>query len=271
MKSIRKGCLLILIALAIIITGFYSVTININGHDTTEETNNSVRAGVNEELMESIPVADDISISENAVFEVNSAPKIIHYKKGYIKQQIVIKEKANTKSKTLKTVFVNKKIKYRKYNKKWARVKCGKIKGFIQRKYISKKKLTKKDIYKRLFGYVPSDFELNEMLLVAMSESGNTEPIIGIERVIEAMINRVHLKKFTPTTLYGVLHQGQHFARVKDGSIYRFTINNRTRKAWNNILKRGYVIDNKVCFWAANDYLSCCEPAYIIGHHYFGY
>lgn len=271
MKSINKGCLLILIAFAVIITGFYSVIINTNGHDTTEETNNSVRAGVNEELAESIPVADDITVSENIVIEVASAPKVIPYKKGYINQQIDIKVKPKTKSKSLKTVFVNKKIKYSKYNKKWVRVKLGKTEGFVQKKYVSKKKLTKKDIYKRLFGYVPSDFELNEMLLVAMSESGNTEPIIGIERVIEAMINRVHLKKFTPTTLYGVLHQGQHFARVKDGSIYRFTINNRTRKAWNNILKRGYVIDNKVCFWAANDYLSCSEPAYIIGRHYFGY
>lgn len=264
---------LIAFAMIIVLGIFISYYLLACGKEITEEPNVTVISGANEELASMIPDTDDVSISENETIEVSAstAPKVNFYKKGYTSQQINIKAKPKDKSKTLKTLSINKKIKYMKHNKKWVRVKYGDVEGYVRKKYISKKKLTNDDILVKLFGYAPSDSEINEMLLVAMSEAGNTEPIEGIERVIEAMINRVHLKKFKPTTLYGILHQGNHFARVKDGSIYRFTINKRTKKAWKNILKRGYVIDNKVCFWGSKGYLSCGEPAYKLGHHYFCY
>ena len=62
-------------------------------------------------------------------------------KKGYInKDKISVRKSPKKKSGKVATLKLNKKIKYKKYNKTWAVIKFNKNKlGFVPKKYISKK------------------------------------------------------------------------------------------------------------------------------------
>lgn len=123
---------------------------------------------------------------------------------------------------------------------------------------------------KAIFGYAPSDDEITLMLRVAMAECGNTEPMDGIERVIEVIANRVKSGRF-PDTITEVAYQRYQFETVTTGAIWRYEINDKVKQAWENILNHGYCNDTQVLFFTAGGYNPYCEPAYKIGHHYFGY
>lgn len=131
------------------------------------------------------------------------------------------------------------------------------------------KETANEEILQNLFGYVPSDMEISLLLQIAQAESGNTEPITGIERVIEVIANRCRDGRF-PNTITGVVTQRNQFETYSNGA-WQNTPNERVRKAWDNILQRGSCVDTSVCFFTAGRYNPYCRPAYVIGHHYFGY
>lgn len=122
----------------------------------------------------------------------------------------------------------------------------------------------------QLFGYVPSDDEIMLTKRVAMAEAGNTEPIEGIERVIEVIANRVRSNKF-PNTITEVCYQKHQFQTVIEGTIWKYEINDNVEEAWNNLVERGYCVDEYVLFFTAGYYNPYCIPGYKLGHHYFGY
>lgn len=126
------------------------------------------------------------------------------------------------------------------------------------------------DIISDLLRYTPSENEISLMKRIAMAESGNTESIIGIERVMEVIINRVNSPKF-PNTITGVAYQKNQFQTVTEGTIWKHNVNSKVKKAYNNIIKRGDCVDNRVLFFTAGGYNPYCVPAYKLGNHYFGY
>lgn len=126
------------------------------------------------------------------------------------------------------------------------------------------------EVYISLFGYIPSDTEIEILLRVTMAECGNTEPLDGVERVIEVIANRCRDKRF-PSTITEVAYQRNQFETVSTGRIWRYTVNERVKAAWDNVLSRGYCVDQAVAFFTAGGYNAYCRPAYKIGNHYFGY
>ena len=124
--------------------------------------------------------------------------------------------------------------------------------------------------YKAIFGYVPSENETQLLLAVTMAECGNTEPDVGIERVIEVIANRCRDGRF-PSTITEVCYQRNQFETVSTGAIYRYKVNERVERAYQAVLERGYCSDKQVCFFTAGTYNAYCRPAYVIGNHYFGY
>lgn len=124
--------------------------------------------------------------------------------------------------------------------------------------------------YKAIFGYVPSENETQLLLAVTMAECGNTEPDVGIERVIEVIANRCRDGRF-PSTITEVCYQRGQFETVSTGAIYRYKVNERVERAYQAVVERGYCSDKQVCFFTAGGYNSYCRPAYVIGNHYFGY
>lgn len=124
--------------------------------------------------------------------------------------------------------------------------------------------------YKAIFGYVPSENETQLLLAVTMAECGNTEPDVGIERVIEVIANRCRDGRF-PSTITEVCYQRGQFETVSTGAIYRYKVNERVERAYQAVLERGYCSDKQVTFFTAGGYNAYCRPAYRIGNHYFGY
>ena len=139
-----------------------------------------------------------------------------------------------------------------------------------ERQRLEKEKAALEEKYKAIFGYVPSEDEIQLLLAVTMAECGNTEPGTGIERVIEVIANRCRDGRF-PSTITEVCYQRNQFETVSTGAIWRYEVNERVRQAWNNILSRGKCMDESVAFFTAGGYNRYCRPAYKIGNHYFGY
>lgn len=139
-----------------------------------------------------------------------------------------------------------------------------------RRQRLEEEKASLEEKYISLFGYVPSEDETQLLLAVTMAECGNTEPELGIERVIEVIANRCRNDRF-PSTITEVCYQRNQFETVSTGRIWRYEVNDRVRAAWDNILARGYCVDPNVAFFTAGGYNAYCRPAYKIGNHYFGY
>jgi len=139
-----------------------------------------------------------------------------------------------------------------------------------RRKKLEKEQKALEEKYKAIFGYVPSEDEARLLLAVTMAECGNTEPDVGIERVIEVIANRCRDGRF-PSTITEVCYQRNQFETVSTGAIYRYKVNERVERAYQAVLERGYCSDKQVCFFTAGGYNPYCRPAYRIGNHYFGY
>lgn len=130
-------------------------------------------------------------------------------------------------------------------------------------------KKSMKEKLKKIFGYVPTWNEIMFQLRHVQAECGNTEPIEGIERVIEVGANRCRSSKF-PNTLYEVYSQPGQYETHSNGR-WQGNVNERVMQAWNNVLERGYCRDTNVLFFTAGGYNGYCRPGYVIHNHYFGY
>ena len=76
--------------------------------------------------------------------ETKEKVQTIKYKNGWIKVDLVnVRKKPNLHSKIITTYKYNTKIKYITYNKKWVQLRYKKQNAFINKKYISKKKMPK--------------------------------------------------------------------------------------------------------------------------------
>lgn len=121
----------------------------------------------------------------------------------------------------------------------------------------------------QIFGYMPTSDAIDNAKRVAMAESGNTESIEGIERVLEVIANRCRSGRF-PNTIDEVITQKYQFQTVTEGTIWKYEVNDKVEQAWQNILDRGYCVDEQVLFFTAGGYNPYCVPMYKLGNHYFG-
>jgi len=71
--------------------------------------------------------------------------KVEKFKKGWLKDYTKIMENPKKSSQVLTTYPFNKKVKYTNYNKKWVKIKYKKGYAYIQKRFISKKKLKPTD------------------------------------------------------------------------------------------------------------------------------
>lgn len=142
-----------------------------------------------------------------------------------------------------------------------------------ERQRLEEKKKIKEAYEQRLiaiFGYLPTTDAIYRGKCVCMAEGGNTETVIGLERIFEVLANRCRSSRF-PNTIDEVIYQRGQFETVTTGRIWQYEINDKVEQAWDNLIDRGYCNDNKVLFFTAGGYNPYCVPAYKLGNHYFGY
>lgn len=142
-----------------------------------------------------------------------------------------------------------------------------------ERQRLEEKKKAKKAYEQRLiaiFGYLPTTDATYRGKCVCMAEGGNTETVIGLERIFEVLANRCRSSRF-PNTIDEVIYQRGQFETVSTGRMWKYEVNEKVEKAWNNLIERGYCIDSQVLFFTAGGYNEYCIPAYRLGNHYFGY
>lgn len=121
-----------------------------------------------------------------------------------------------------------------------------------------------------IFGYLPTKDAIYRGKCVCMSEGGNTESVIGLERIFEVLANRCRSSRF-PNTIDEVIYQRGQFETVSTGRMWKYEVNEKVEEAWENLISRGYCKDDKVLFFTAGGYNEYCVPGYKLGNHYFGY
>ena len=99
--------------------------------------------------VESVAAHDDETGKQETTTEIPTTTQIKKqkkkYKTAYIKaNDLNLRKKPKTKSKSITRLFYGKKIKFIKVNKKWSKIKVNKKVGYVQTKYITTKKLKSK-------------------------------------------------------------------------------------------------------------------------------
>lgn len=124
---------------------------------------------------------------------------------------------------------------------------------------------------KKVFGYIPSDDEVLLFKLVAMHESGNTEPHEGIVALMSCFANRVARDDRFEDTIIGVAYHPGQMTCVTDGSIWDYSVNSKVEAAWEDLINGGYKRHPRIVAWTAGYYNPYFKAAYPIGGHCFGY
>ena len=109
---------------------------------------------------------------------------------------------------------------------------------------------------------------LETLAICVEAEAGNQD-LLGKRLVADVILNRVESPRF-PDTIEGVISQKYQFTTYWDGSMDAITEpSEETFEAVNMELRSR--LDEDILFFTAGDYNTYCEPAYIVGDHYFGY
>ena len=122
-----------------------------------------------------------------------------------------------------------------------------------------------------LFGYVPADWEWEYLYRAVKVESGYLEPDNGVMAVVYVIANRCRSDKF-PNTIYEVLSQRNQFETWSNGNIQNC---NYVEDYFIDIVSDVIAEDpypeyHDLLYFTSGYYNPYCEPAFVIGHHYFG-
>ena len=118
------------------------------------------------------------------------------------------------------------------------------------------------------FGYVPTDEELDLFYRTVQAECGNTEPYDGIGAVADVIANRCRSDIF-PDTLTEVITQENQFTSWSNGAIAEAEVQPWVYEICDAHISDGAVYDD-IYYFTAGYYNPYCEPAFVIGNHYFG-
>lgn len=111
------------------------------------------------------------------------------------------------------------------------------------------------------------EYDSLEMLARCVEAEAGNQGLLGKRLVVDVILNRVDSEQF-PDTVEGVISQRGQFA-VYPNAMDRVTVSDETREAIR--LEIESKTDDRILFFAAHNYVSCCTPAYQHGDHYFGY
>lgn len=118
------------------------------------------------------------------------------------------------------------------------------------------------------FGYIPTDEEIDLFYRTVQAECGNTEPDDGIGAVADVIANRCRSDIF-PDTLTEVITQENQFTTWGNGAIEAAVIQPWVYEICDDHISEGAVYDD-IYYFTAGYYNPYCEPAFVIGNHYFG-
>ena len=118
------------------------------------------------------------------------------------------------------------------------------------------------------FGYVPTEEELDLFYRAVQAECGNTEPEDGIGAVADVIANRCRSDIF-PDTLTEVITQKNQFATWDNGAIAEAVPQPWVYEICDDHISEGAVYED-IYYFTAGGYNRYCEPAFVIGNHYFG-
>ena len=118
------------------------------------------------------------------------------------------------------------------------------------------------------FGYIPSDDEMDLFYRTVQAECGNTEPEDGIGAVADVIANRCRSDIF-PDTLTEVITQKNQFATWDNGAIAEAVPQPWVYEICDDHISEGAVYED-IYYFTAGGYNRYCEPAFVIGNHYFG-
>ena len=111
------------------------------------------------------------------------------------------------------------------------------------------------------------EYDNLEMLAKCVQAEAGNQGLLGKRLVVDVILNRVDSPQF-PDTGEGVISQRGQFA------VYPTALNNATPDEETLEAVRLEIrnrTDDRIIFFSAYKYLSCCTPAYQHGDHYFGY
>lgn len=135
--------------------------------------------------------------------------------------------------------------------------------------------------YLELFGYIPTEEEIELIQRVAMAEGGNTESIEGIVMELIVISNRCLLHDYPgykfPNDITGVCYQKNQFQTVTENTIWKYEVNDKVKEAWEIFLYKNYPDDFKyteyydeIYAFTAGYYNKYFTHGPIVGRHYFG-
>ena len=112
-----------------------------------------------------------------------------------------------------------------------------------------------------------SDLELLACLVYA--EAG-IEDLHGKRLVVDVVLNRVDSPDY-PDNIRDVIFEKNQFSTVTDGALER-AYREVTQECYDAVaLELEERTDSSILFFTAGGYNASCVPAYVYGHHYFGY
>ena len=148
MKKNKKSYDILVIGMLIaLITMLCVINLSYDGKTTKKNVpQNIVMSTVD---VDSIAAHNDEQIETKTTLNIPTTTQIKKqkkkYKTAYIKaNDLNLRKKPKTKSKSITRLFYGKKIKFIKVNKKWSKIKVNKKVGYVQTKYITTKKLKSK-------------------------------------------------------------------------------------------------------------------------------
>ena len=108
------------------------------------------------------------------------------------------------------------------------------------------------------FGYLPSDEDMDLFYRTVQAECGYQEPDDGVGAVADVIANRCRSDTFPDT-----------FSTWANGMIEAAEPSEQVLDVCRSRIEEG-VVYSDILFFTAGYYNPYCEPAFVIGHHYFG-
>lgn len=116
---------------------------------------------------------------------------------------------------------------------------------------------------------VINDDDLHLLACLVHAEAG-IEDFHGKQLVVDVVLNRVDSAEF-PNSIRDVIFEKNQFSTVTDGALDR-AFNEVTQECYDAVaLELEERTDSNILFFTAGGYNASCVPAYVYGHHYFGY
>ena len=109
-----------------------------------------------------------------------------------------------------------------------------------------------------------------EILATCVEAEAGNQDLMGKRLVADVILNRVESPRF-PDTIEGVISQKYHFTTYWDGTMDAITEPSEETFEAVKMELYGQRLDEDILFFTAGNYNTYCEPAYIVGDHYFGY